>query len=69
MSLAFIELGCNLSNVYCVFLLGYMMDQMTNEPKEDFKEPILNQFVPFFVHLASYKLLDENILKDHGESR
>ena len=61
-TLAFVELGYNLSNVFCIFLLGYIMDQMTNEPCENFKEPIFNQDVPFFVHLASVKLLNDYLI-------
>ena len=46
-----------------------MMDKMTDRTKdrERFIEPILNKAVPFFVHLASIKLLNEHLM--HPSSR
>ena len=59
--LAIIELLCNMCNVYAVILLGYMMDKITDKFEEDFLEPILHLEVPFFVRLASVKLMNKHL--------
>ena len=41
---------------------------MTKDFKDEFTEPMTNRKVPFFVRLASYKLLDE-YLKNNGGSQ
>ena len=49
----------NLINVTTVTVLAFMVDKMTNTPKESFIEPISNKKVPFIVYLASIKLLND----------
>jgi len=59
--LAVLQLTSNIANVSTFLLLGYMMDKMTDIETEDFIEPILKKQVPLFVHLASYKLLNNHL--------
>ena len=66
-SLAVLELCYNLSNVATVTLLGYMMDKMTDEAEDKSREPILGLEVPFFVHLASVKLMNEHLARSEAE--
>ena len=63
--LALVELGYNASGVLALLLLAYMMDRMTDLAPERFTEPVLNRQVPFFVHLASVKLLNDFLV--HGD--
>ena len=50
-----------------MILLGYMMHKMTDEVNERFKEPILGLEVPFFVRLASVKLMNDHLMKSDDE--
>ena len=53
----FVELGMNLGTMLTVLLLGYMMDRMTDAPRDTYRDPIIKQDVPFFVYLAATKVL------------
>ena len=61
--LAFCELFYNISCVFSVFLLGHMMDIMTDSviDQDRLIEPISQKAVPLFVYLASVKLFNEHL--------
>ena len=61
--LSFCELFYNISCVFSVILLGHMMDIMTDNviDQDRLIEPISHKAVPFFVYLASIKLLNEHL--------
>lgn len=61
--LSFCETMYNISNVTAILLLGHMIDKMTDCAKDNerYIEPILQKSVPFFVYLASIKLLNEHL--------
>ena len=44
-----------------------MMDKMTDEAEEKFREPILALEVSFFVRLASFKLMNEHLSRSDAE--
>ena len=53
-----------------MILLGHMMDVMTDcvNDQDRLIEPILHKAVPFFVHLASLKLLNEHLFQSFKAS-
>ena len=53
------ELILNITNAAVLTLMGYMMNKMTEIPEENYIEPITNKKVPFIVHLASIKLVND----------
>lgn len=56
--LALIELGFNVASVILALFLFYLIDLITDlESEKEFEEPISHKKVPFFVYLASIKLL------------
>ena len=66
--LAVMELGYNTTSVFSVLLLTSMVDRMTDKPPQGvLVEPILGQEVPFFVYLASVKLLNEHLNQEGNE--